>query len=206
MSNSSFQGPYTFETVCFSTNYSNFSSISIMKQYFMSTECLDIEYKDDNKVSFKHTLSVENKNSHVECNNSYLELTTSPSKNEKVSEDNDCFIIFFDLENDESQIELSKICKVISDIPESDKKLYVINIYTNETNIKCSLNEENAPQFLGRYMLNNYDIYTVNMDAPDELSKIIDSITKEVLLDKYVINSNMKDRDSDKSKSGCVIN
>ena len=44
------------------------------------------------------------------------------------------------------------------------------------------------------------------MDAPDELSKIIDSITKDILLEKYLINSNIKDRDSDKSKSMCIIN
>ena len=50
MSNVSSQGPYTFEAVCFSTNFSNFSSISIMKQYFMSTECLDIEYKDEEGI------------------------------------------------------------------------------------------------------------------------------------------------------------
>ena len=205
MSNISSQGPYNFEAVCFSTNYSNFSSISIMKQYFMSTECLDIEYKDENKINFKHTLVVGNNNAHVECNNSYLELTSS-SKNEKVSEDTDCFIIFFDLENDESLVELSKICKVISDLSESDKKLYVINIYTNEKNVKCSISEDNAPQFLGRYMLNNYDIYTVNMDAPDELPKIIDSITKDALYEKNMINSNIKDPSSDKSKSGCIIN
>ena len=199
------QNPITFEVVCFSTNYSNFSSISIMKQYFMSIECLDIEYKDENKINFKHTLVVGNNNAHVECNNSYLELTSS-SKNEKVSEDTDCFIIFFDLENDESLVELSKICKVISDLSESDKKLYVINIYTNEKNVKCSISEDNAPQFLGRYMLNNYDIYTVNMDAPDELPKIIDSITKDALYEKNMINSNIKDPSSDKSKSGCIIN
>ena len=199
------QNPITFEVVCFSTNYSNFSSISIMKQYFMSTECLDIEYKDENKINFKHTLVVGNNNAHVECNNFYLELT-STSKNEKVSEDTDCFIIFFDLENDESLVELSKICKVISDLSESDKKLYVINIYTNENNVKCSINEDNAPQFLGRYMLNNYDIYTVNMDAPDELPKIIDTITKDALYEKNMINSNIKDPESDKSKSGCIIN
>jgi len=176
-----------------------------MKQYFMSTECLDIEYKDENKINFKHTLVVGNNNAHVECNNFYLELTSS-SKNEKVSEDTDCFIIFFDLENDESLVELSKICKVISDLSESDKKLYVINIYTNENNVKCSINEDNAPQFLGRYMLNNYDIYTVNMDAPDELPKIIDTITKDALYEKNIINSNIKDPESDKSKSGCIIN
>ena len=171
----------------------------------MSTECLDIEYKDENKINFKRTLVVGNNNAHVECNNSYLELTSS-SKNEKVSEDTDCFIIFFDLENDESLVELSKICKVISDLSESDKKLYVINIYTNEKNVKCSISEDNAPQFLGRYMLNNYDIYTVNMDAPDELPKIIDSITKDALYEKNMINSNIKDPSSDKSKSGCIIN
>ena len=205
MSNSSSQNPCSFEAVCFSTNYENFSSISIIKQYFMSTECLDIEYKDDNKVSFKHILIIGNNNAHVECNNLYTELT-SLSKNEKISENSDCFIIFFDQENDDSLVELSKICKIISDLNENNKKLYVINTYTNEKNIKCSINEENAQQFFGRYMLNDYEIYTVNMDEPDELSKSIDYITIDALNEKHGIAENKKDPDSDKSKSGCIIN
>ena len=204
MSENDSSGKLNFEAVCFSTNYSNFSSISIMKQYFMSTECIDINYINDYKVTFKHILVVGDNNVHVECKNSYLEVTPT-SKNVKISEDTDCFIIFFDLENNESLVELSKILKIISDICELDKRIYVINIYTNEKNIKSSIDEENASLFFGRYMLNNFDFCTVNMDSPDDLAENIDKITKEVLKDKNLINSRMKDYNVDKSNSICEI-
>ena len=204
MSENDSSGKLNFEAVCFSTNYSNFSSISIMKQYFMSTECIDINYINDYKVTFKHILVVGDNNVHVECKNLYLEVTPT-SKNVKISEDTDCFIIFFDLENNESLVELSKILKIISDICELDKRIYVINIYTNEKNIKSSIDEENASLFFGRYMLNNFDFCTVNMDSPDDLAENIDKITKEVLKDKKLINNKMKDYNVDKSNSICVI-
>ena len=204
MSENNSEIKFTFDAVCFSTNYNNFSSISIMKQYFMSTECSEVNYENDNKVVFKHELIAGNNNIHIECLNTYLEVSPT-SKNVKIKEDTDCFIIFFDLENSESLVELSKILKIISDISELDRKIYIISIYTNENNIKSNINEDNAPSFFGRYMLNNYDFYTVNMDSANELAENIDKITKEVLQEKSLICGDSKEFDTDKSKSGCLI-
>ena len=82
-----------FEAVCFSTNFQNFSAISIMKQYFMSTNCLDINYVDKNNVTFKHSLSLGKKNGRIDCDNTYIEVTPL-SKNVKIKDETDCFIIF----------------------------------------------------------------------------------------------------------------
>ncbi len=193
-----------FEAVCFSTNFQNFSAISIMKQYFMSTNCLDINYVDKNNVTFKHSLSLGKKNAQIDCDNTYIEVTPL-SKNVKIKDETDCFIIFFDLEYNDSLDELNKILKMISDICEIDRKIYVITFYTDESNIKSEIDEENLKNFFGRYMLNSYDISKVNMSSQDELTNKIDIITKEALEEKSLINSDVKDFDNDKSKSACLI-
>ena len=102
----------SFNAICFSTNYQNFNSILIMKQYFMSTECLDIEYTKNIQVDFVHKLLGEN-GSKLECKNRYIEIFPL-SKNNKINEKADCYIIFFDLENSESLVELNKIFSEIT--------------------------------------------------------------------------------------------
>ena len=72
----------TFNAACFSTNYQNLNSITIMKQYFMSTECLDIVYVKNYQVEFVHKLLGEN-GSKMECKNIYKEIDLS-SQNNKV--------------------------------------------------------------------------------------------------------------------------
>ena len=192
----------TFNAACFSTNYQNLNSITIMKQYFMSTECLDIVYVKNYQVEFVHKLLGEN-GSKMECKNIYKEIDLS-SKNNKVDENPDCYIIFFDLENSESLIELNKILNFISLNDDSNGKIYVINIYTNEKNIKSNLTEENINVYFGKYSLLNYDISIVNLDTSDELVKVIDSLTEDTLEEKNLFKGN-KNIDSDKSKSICQI-
>ena len=192
----------TFNAACFSTNYQNLNSITIMKQYFMSTECLDIVYVKNCQVEFVHKLLGEN-GSKMECKNIYKEIDLS-SKNNKIDENPDCYIIFFDLENSESLIELNKILNFISLNDDSNGKIYVINIYTNEKNIKSNLTEENINVYFGKYSLLNYDISIVNLDTSDELVKVIDSLTEDTLEEKNLFKGN-KNIDSDKSKSICQI-
>ena len=196
---------YIFEPICFSTNYENFSSISTMKHYFMSTNCFNIEYtNNDSKVTFTHELKIGNNNSHIVCKNTYIEISPF-SKNIIINDEIDCFIIFFDLEYNDSLVELNKILKMISDVCDTDKKIFVISIYTNEKNIKNDINEETVQTFFGRYMLNNYEILTVDIDSQDDFSNKIDKITKVMLQEKNLITSDIKDLDNDKSKSLCLI-
>ena len=46
MAENDIQNNFFFEAICFSTNYENCNSISIVKQYFMSTNCTDIKYNN----------------------------------------------------------------------------------------------------------------------------------------------------------------
>ena len=94
---------------------------------------------------------------------------------------------------------------MISDVCDTDKKIFVISIYTNEKNIKNDINEETVQAFFGRYMLNNYEILTVDIDSQDDFSNKIDKITKVMLQEKNLITSDIKDLDNDKSKSLCLI-
>ena len=189
-----------FRAVCFSTNNPKYSSISVMKQYILMSECSDTNYLKEYHVQFKHKLLLEN-GTQLEYSNSYYEIS-SLSKSNKICDKADCFIIFFDLENTESIMELNKILKYISDTCDPEKKIFLIDIFTVENNIKSNFTEENLKGYFSNNNLNNYDIAKVNMDSSEELVKVIDSITKEVLQEKKMLNKNM---DIDNSKSKCLI-
>ena len=192
---------YNFRTVSFSTNYTNFSSISIMKQYFMTTDCSDINYIKDYHVEFKHKLLLENGQQMLSIN-SFYEIS-SFSKANRICDKADCFIIFFDLENNESLLELNKILKYIKETCDNEKKIFLINIFTNENDIKSNFTQDNIKSCFSNCSLNNYSINTVNMDSSEELAKNIDSITEEILQEKKSLNSGNFDLDN--SKSGCLI-
>ena len=89
-----------FRAVCFSTNFSNYSAIVIMKQYFLIADCSDINYLKDYHLQFKHKLLLEN-GAQLEYTNSYYEISNF-SKSNPICDKADCFLIFFDLENSDS--------------------------------------------------------------------------------------------------------
>ena len=191
-----------FITTCFSTNYSNYHPMTIMKQYFINTECQDVSFNKDLYVEFTHKLLAEN-GSTFECKNYYM-VISEITKNQKIHEESDCYIIFFDLENTESLIELNKILSLISENGNKNNKIYVINIYSNEKSIKSNLTEENINVNFEKHGINNYDISIVNLDSSDELVRVIDSLTEDTIEDKSIF-LNCKELNGDKSNSKCII-
>ena len=189
-----------FRAVCFSTNFSNYSAIVIMKQYFLIADCSDINYLKDYHLQFKHKLLLEN-GAQLEYTNSYYEISNF-SKSNPICDKADCFLIFFDLENSDSVMEINKILKFIKNTCDEQKKIFLINIYTVESNINSNYSDENLRGYFSNFNLNNYDISKVNMDSSDDLAKVIDSLTEDILKDKKIKN---KALDLDNSKSGCMI-
>ena len=189
-----------FRAVCFSTNFSNYSAIVIMKQYFLIADCSDINYLKDYHLQFKHKLLLEN-GAQLEYTNSYYEISNF-SKSNPICDKADCFIIFFDLENSDSVMEINKILKFIKNTCDEQKKIFLINIYTVESNINSNYSDENLRGYFSNFNLSNYDISKVNMDSSDDLAKVIDSLTEDILKDKKIKN---KALDLDNSKSGCMI-
>ena len=191
----------TFSPVCFSTNQTTFSPITVMKQYFMTTDCTDISYSKSSYVEFKHVLTQNNIS--TECFNIFHEITSFSFEDIKICDESDCFIIFFDLENGDSLAELNKILNFLSERCDMSKKIFLINFYTNETNVKDNLNEHNIKYYLSKYLLDNYEIKEANIDSLTELAEIIDDVTIEILESKNLIKST--NFDVDKSKSMCNI-
>ena len=189
-----------FRAVCFSTNFSNYSAIVIMKQYFLIADCSDINYLKDYHLQFKHKLLLEN-GAQLEYTNSYYEISNF-SKSNPICDKADCFLIFFDLENSDSVMEINKILKFIKNTCDEQKKIFLINIYTVESNINSNYSDENLRGYFSNFNLSNYDISKVNMDSSDDLAKVIDSLTEDILKDKKIKN---KALDLDNSKSGCMI-
>ena len=186
-----------FSPACFSTNTTTFSPITVMKQYFMTTDCTDISYSKSNHVEFKHII-VDS-----ECFNIFHDVSSFTVEDIKICDEADCFIIFFDLENGDSLAELNKILNFLSEKCDTNKKIFVISIYTNENNIKSNLNDKNIKYYFSKYLLDNYDIQEANIDSLTELAQVIDSVITEILESKDLLKS--KSFDYDKSKSMCEI-
>ena len=194
---------YIFDAVCFSTNYSSFSSIKILKQFFMSTECMEVNNINDYKVTFKRKLKIGN-NNEIECKNSYQEITLANKV--KINNEFDCIIIFLDLEYNESLGELNKVLKIISNLSKNDKNLYIVNFFTEEKDIKQNnKNEKNIKILLDKFAFSNCEILTINMNISDELIQKIDKITIDVLQEKNLISFDNNNSNMDKSDSYCLI-
>ena len=175
----------SFRPVCFSTNFSNFSSVSILRQYFMSSHCYEINYE---------------KAGQIEIAISFYEISNF-TKTYSACDKADCFIIFFDLENNESLRELNKILKFINDSCDKEKKIYLIKIYTN-TEFLNNFSEDKVKTYFSNNNLENYFFLTVNMDSSDDLVRNFDSIIEDTIRDKIISNKNL---DMDKSNSKCLI-
>ena len=194
---------YIFDAVCFSTNFSSFSSIKILKQFFMSTECMEVNNINDYNVTFKRKLKIGN-NNEIECKNSYQEITLANKV--KINNDFDCIIIFLDLEYNESLGELNKVLKIISNLSKNDKNLYIVNFFTEEKDIKQNnKNEKNIKILLDKFAFSNCEILTINMNNSDELIQKIDKITMDVLQEKNLISFDNNNSNMDKSDSYCLI-
>ena len=190
---------YIFDTVCFSTNFSSFSSIKILNQFFMSTECLEVNFINDYNVTFKRKLKVRN-NNEIECNNYYQEIT--PANKVKIKNEIDCIIIFLDLEYNDSLGELNKVLKILSNLGKNDKSLYIVNFFTEEKDIKQNnKNEKNVKTLLEKFGFSNFDILTINMNISEELIQKIDKITLDILQEKNLISFENNDSNLDKSDS-----
>ena len=190
---------YKFHTACFCTNSDNFNFTSIIKQYLLTSNCSDINYLNDSHIDFKNKVLLDNEKS-LSVHNSYYEIS-SFSKINSICNKAECLIIFFDLEFNESLIELNKILKHIQGQTSENKKIFLIKIYTNESNIKRNLDEESIKNCFTNYSLNS-EIFTVNMDSSDELVGVIDKLTQTTIQEK-IDSSN--DKNLGNSQSNCLI-
>ena len=193
----------TFDAILFSTNFTNFNAMKIIKQFFMSADCSDVNNIDEYNVNFVHKLIIDNKKD-IDCKISYFEV--SPMKKGVKIRETDCFIIFLDLEYKDSLSELNKILKNLQNLSKNDQSLYVVNFYTEENLIIKKITEENIRVLLDRFGFSNYEIYKMNMTNPDEIIKTFDKITLETLKTKDLPDLENFDEGEHRSESLCNIN
>jgi hypothetical protein len=176
-----------------------------MKQYIQEAECIDIKIKE-NHISFKRKLSLgKGKGTQIECSNLYYEITSLSVSND-ICEKADCFIIFFDLEYNDSLGELNKILKNLANLGTNDKKLIIVRFYMEEKDIKTNSDEKSIPNILDKYGFSIFDISKINLNSPEQIISTIDKITLDTLQDKNLIQCDNLDDKNDKSESFCLIN
>ena len=172
-----------------SNNNEKKSLKSLIKAFSETKENSEINYHNNSQYELTYKILNENGNT-FSCKNIFIEIKLS-EKNLQIYTTIDCYIIFLDLENNESLIEIGKILNYLTQV-DTDinyKKIYLINFFTNQNNIQSNLTEENIKLYFNKYELENYDISDLDLtDSNNELVKIIESITVETLEDKNIIN------------------
>ena len=172
-----------------SNNNEKKSLKSLIKAFSETKENSEINYHNDSQYELTYKILNENGNT-FSCKNIFIEIKLS-EKNLQIYTTIDCYIIFLDLENNESLIEIGKILNYLTQV-DTDinyKKIYLINFFTNQNNIQSNLTEENIKLYFNKYELENYDISDLDLtDSNNELVKIIESISVETLEDKNIIN------------------
>ena len=172
-----------------SNNNEKKSLKSLIKAFSETKENSEINYHNNSQYELTYKILNENGNT-FSCKNIFIEIKLS-EKNLQIYTTIDCYIIFLDLENNESLIEIGKILNYLTQV-DTDinyKKIYLINFFTNQNNIQSNLTEENIKLYFNKYELENYDISDLDLtDSNNELVKIIESISVETLEDKNIIN------------------
>ena len=184
----------------------------LIKAFKEEKENTELIVQNNLQYELTHKILSENGNKFT-CKNIFIEINLS-EKNSQIYSMIDCYIIFLDLENNESLIELEKILNYLTQV-DTDinyKKIYLINFFYNQNKIQSNLTEENIKLYFDKYELENYDISDLDLtDSNSELVKIIESISVETLEDKNIINDGIvinrqKDFLNDgKDRSKCFI-
>ena len=200
----------TFGAFSTNTNIEEKSLKSLIKAFNESSESSEIIIINKIQYEFTHKILSENGNK-FSCKNIFLELNNT-SKNNKINDLIDCYIIFFDLENSDSLIELDKILNYLNAIDISYRKIYLINFFFDKNNVQSNLTEDNINLYFDKYQIENYDISDIDLtESNNELVKIIDSITIEMLEDKglvidgVIIKGNNNFLNDEKDRSKCLI-
>ena len=184
----------------------------LIKAFKEEKENTELIVQNNLQYELTHKILNENGNKFT-CKNIFIEINLS-EKYSHIYSMIDCYIIFLDLENNESLIELEKILNYLTQV-DTDinyKKIYLINFFYNQNKIQSNLTEENIKLYFDKYELENYDISDLDLtDSNSELVKIIESISVETLEDKNIINDGIvinrqKDFLNDgKDRSKCFI-
>ena len=192
--------PAVFRVGAFSTNFDNFSPITIIRQFFVSTVCKNISYIKDNHVEFEHVLEDS-----TEIHTNFIAISNL-EKSYNVCSCADCFIIFVDLELKESMDKLEQIVNYIKIKCNEEKKVYVLGIYTKGENIQSNFKEETFKDYLDTTKL-YYEYLEVCLEVTVELVKIFEKIIKDAIEAKKELKILQSGMNEDMSGSGanCYI-
>jgi len=195
---------------CFNTNIINETKSlqSMIKAFCKEAQCSDIKYQSDFQYELKHKILTEHGHE-IETTINFIEINLT--KKIKISNEIDCYIIFFDLENNDSLVEFEKILKCLNTINLNDKKIYLINFFMNKNNIKNVLTEEKIQAYFEKFQLFNYSISEIDLTNSyiEFKKKVLDSVSLDALQEKLFNNDeylkNKEIYDGNNSNSKCFI-
>ena len=185
---------YIFRLALFSTDYDNYSPISIFKQFFPSQLCSNVNYIKKEKVEFDYNL--DGSNIHTQCNE-----ISDLSKQYNICFCADLFLIFINLEDEINTLNnLEKILKYINDTCDFNIKSCFLGILNNNMEIPEKLKVKSLDELIKSIIMNPYEYKEFNIK--EDFENIYRIFASEIIENKFI---NEKNKNNSNSKVYCSI-
>ena len=159
--------PLTVSIGGFSTNNDKYSSLSLISLFYESTMCNNVDKVKKNHIKFDYYPNNTNGALKVQCN--FIEISNL-EKQYHICKSGDCFVLFVDLEHEDSFDKCKDICEYITTycLEDRDKKTHVIGVYTDEDKIIDEFNEDDDDvenKNLQKYLQDKHMVFEYNSFA-----------------------------------------
>ena len=194
--------PSSFTIICFSTDNELYRPMALIRQYLVSEECSNVKYIKEEGVEYDHNLNKDNNFGHFK----FFELINLDKSNPKCNLA-DSYLILINLEKEEIFEQADLIINYIQNNGNTDKKIYIVGLYINASNIKDEYKEDNIKEYLDQQKF-NYEYSEINFDSSNELIRIIDFISNDTIKIKkenYQRSNINTEKEKAQSGSGCII-
>ena len=194
--------PSSFTIICFSTDNELYRPMALIRQYLVSEECSNVKYIKEEGVEYDHKFNKDNSFGHFK----FFELINLDKSNPKCNLA-DSYLILINLEKEEIFEQADLIINYIQNNGNTDKKIYIVGLYINASNIKDEYKEDNIKEYLDQQKF-NYEYSEINFDSSNELIRIIDFISNDTIKIKkenYQRSNINTEKEKAQSGSGCII-
>ena len=202
MSKSKEQLP-SFFIICFTTDIDAYRPMTIIRQYVICEECSNVKYIKEEGVEYDHHFNKDLKFRHFK----FIEILNIDKLNSKCIFA-DSYLLFINLEKEDIFEQMDLIYNYIQNNGNTDRKIYVLGLYMNKSNIKDEYKEEKIREYLEQQKL-NCEYSELNFDSTNDLVKTIDFISCDTIKNKKNIeqikNKKNNDLENGQSNSKCII-
>lgn len=202
--------PLTVSIGGFSTNNDKYSSLSLISLFYESTLCNNVDKVKKNHIKFDYYPNNTNGALKVQCN--FIEISNL-EKQYHICKSGDCFVLFVDLEHEDSFDKCKDICEYITTycLEDREKKTHVIGVYTDEDKIIEEFNEDDDDvenKNLQRYLQDKHMVFDYNSfyrQDEEDLITIFENLIDDTINNQSQLKQFKDLIEKDQNSTSCCL-